>query len=150
MMDKDTWNDMMKHGYLHHEINWLAVDNKGQLGIFTALLEAPLPDKVKSSFENYQDLRQSIELTPKSTSATLVTRQKGNFSDWLAYANKGFFAFDFQDVHRTNKKNQYDLIARPAIPLTVDELHLTSVLMDSLVQIDCDFEDGDVKIDKVR
>ncbi len=149
-MDRDTWNDMIKNGYLYQELDWLAVDNKGQLGIFTALIDAPLPDKVKVSFEDYQNLRQIIELISKSTSATLVTHQKGNFNDWIAYADKGFFAFDFQDVHRTEKKNQYDLIARPTRPLTIDELHLPSMLADSIVKIDCDFGDGDLKTEKVK
>jgi hypothetical protein len=132
------------------ELDWLAVDNKGQLGVFTAVMDAPIPDKVKSSFENYLDLRERIELTLKTTSAIVTTREKGDFSEWISYADKGFFAFDFQDVHRTDKKNQYDLIARPARPLTIDQLHLPSLLADSLAKVDCDFSDGDITTEKLK
>jgi hypothetical protein len=104
---------------------------------------------VNFSFDNYESLRQKIESTPKTTTAIVETREKGNFSDWITYAEKGFFAFDFQDIHRSDKKNQYDLIARPARPLKVDELKLASLLADNLVRIDCDFGDGDLKTDKV-
>jgi hypothetical protein len=149
-MTKDTWDNLIKDGAYSQELDWLAVDNKRQLGIFTAVMNAPIPDKVKSSFENYEDLRQRVELTAKTTAAIVVTREKGDFSDWIAYADKGFFAFDFQDIHRTDKKNQYDLIAKPTRPLTIDELHLPSLLADSLVKLDCDFGDGDLATDKVR
>jgi hypothetical protein len=149
-MNRDTWDNLTKDGAYSQELDWLAVDNKGQLGIFTAVMNAPIPDKVKSSFENYKDLRQRIELTPKTTEAIVVTREKGDFSDWTAYADKGFFAFDFQDIHRTDKKNQYDLIAKPARPLTIDKLQLPSLLVDSLAKLDCDFGDGDLTTDKVR
>jgi hypothetical protein len=148
-MNRSTWDNLIREGAYSQEFDWLAIDNKGQLGIFTATMNAPIPNKVKSSFENYENLRQRIESTPKTTSAIVETREKGNFGDWIAYAGKGFFAFDFQDIHRTDKKNQYDLIARPARPLTVDELQLPSLLADSLVRIDCDFGDGDIKTDKV-
>lgn len=149
-MNRDTWDNLIKDGEYSQELDWLAVDNKGQLGIFTAVMNAPIPDKVKSSLENYQDLQQRIKFRPKTTSAIVVTREKGNFSDWIAYADKGFFAFDFQDVHRTNKKSQYDLIARPARPLLIDELHLPLLLKESLAIVDCDFADGDVKTEKVK
>ena len=149
-MNRNTWDNLIKDGAYSQEFDWLAIDNKGHLGIFTATMNAPIPDKVKSSFENYEELRRRIELTTKTTSAIVETREKGDFDDWIAYADKGFFAFDFQDIHRTEKKNQYDLIARPARPLTVDELHLPIVLADSLVKIDCDFGDGDVTTDKVK
>jgi hypothetical protein len=122
-MNRDTWDNLIKDGAYSQEVDWLAVDNKGQLGIFTAVMNAPIPDKVKSSFENYQDLRERIELTPKATEAIVVTREKGDFTAWIAYADKGLFAFDFQDIHRTEKKNQYDLIAKPTRPLRIDELH---------------------------
>jgi hypothetical protein len=149
-MNRDTWDNLIKDGAYSQELDWFAVDNKGQLGIFTAVMNAPIPDKVKSSYENYKDLRQRIELTPKITSAIVVTREKGNFRDWTAYADKGLFAFDFQDIHRTDKKNHYDLIAKPTRPLTIDELHLPSLLADSLAKLDCNFGDGDLTIDKVR
>jgi hypothetical protein len=149
-MNRDTWNLLIKDGAYAQELDWLAVDNKGQLGIFTAVLNAPIPDQVKSSFEIYEDLRQIIEGIPGSTTAIVVTRDKGDFSDWTAYAEKGLFAFDFQDIYRTVKKNQYDLIAMPTRPLTIAELHLTPLLADGLTKLDCDFGDGDLAIEKVH
>lgn len=75
-MNRNTWDDLIRYGAYSQELDWLAVDNKGQLGIFTSIMNAPIPDKVKSSFETYHELRQRIESTPKSTSAIVVTREK--------------------------------------------------------------------------
>lgn len=76
-MDRDSWNAMIINGYLDYELDWLAVDNKVQLGIFTSLLDAQVPHKVKASYENYENLRQRIESTPKTTFALIVTRRRG-------------------------------------------------------------------------
>lgn len=140
----------MRYGAYSQELDWLAIDNKGQLGIFTSLLNAPIPNNVKSSFENYIDLSHRIDSAPKITSAIVETRERGNFSDWVTYAEKGFFAFDFQDVYRSEKKNQYDLIARPVRPMKIEEFNLPLQLLGSVVKIDCDFDDGDLDIDKVK
>lgn len=149
-MDREIWDEIMRYGGYSQELDWLAIDNKGQLGIFTSILNAPIPNNVKSSFENYMDLRRRIESSSKITSAIVVTSEKGYFGDWIEYAEKGFFAFDFQDVHRTDKKNQYDLMARPARPMKVEEFNLPLQLLDSLGKIDSDFGDGDLNIDKVK
>ncbi|MBO9703589.1 MAG: hypothetical protein J7604_25520 [Sporocytophaga sp.] len=149
-MNRETWDEIMRDGAYSQELDWLAVDNKGQLGIFTAILNAPIPNNVKLTFENYMDLGRRIESSPKTTSAIVVTSEKGNFADWIGYAEKGFFAYDFQDVHRSDKKNQYDLIARPVRPMKIDDFNLPLLLLGNLVKIDCDFSDGDININKVN
>jgi hypothetical protein len=149
-MNKETWDDIIKNGAYAQELEWFAVDNKGQLGVFTAIMNAPIPNNVKSSFEIYCDLKQYFEKAAKTTSGILTTKERGNFIDWIKYAEKGFFAFDFYDVHRVETQNQYDLIARPITPLTVERLHLPSTLESSLAKLDCDFGDGDLKTDKVK
>lgn len=102
------------------------------------------------SFENYIGLKEIIELLPNITSATLNTSEKGNFETWLSYANKGLFAFDFQDFHRTITKDQYDLIAVPMIPLSLNELNLPSNVLATIVKLDCDFKSGDLKTEKIN
>ena len=149
-MTQDTWNDIVKNGAYSQELDWFAIDNKGQLGMFSAAMNAPIPDKVMSSLENYEDLKRLIELAPKITSAIVETREQGNFDDWIAYAEKGLFAFDFQDIHRIEKRAQYDLIARPLKPLTLDELNLPTNLNEYLVRINCDFGSGNLETDKVK
>ena len=144
-MNRKTWDDIIKYGAYSQELDWFAFDNKGNLGVFTAVMNASIPEKVKSSFENYLQLKHEFELLPKITNAVLETSEQGDLTDWIGNAEKGLFAFDFQDIHRMIKKNQYDLIARPATPLNLKDLNITSDLLSSITKLECDFRDGNLK-----
>lgn len=148
-MTKDTWEEIIKYGAYSQELDWYAIDRYGNLGIFSAIMFAPIPEKIKESYENYIGLKQVINLLPKSTSFILTTLEKGNFSDWTPYAEKGLFAFDFQDVHRKIVKNQYDLIARPLLPINFKHVNIPTNLLDTLVELNCNFQDGDLKTESL-
>lgn len=144
-MTKNIWEDVIKHGAFAQELDWFAIDISGNMGVFSAIMHAPIPEKVKTSYENYIELKQFINSFSKSTSFLLTTTEQGNFSDWTSYAEKGLFAFDFQDVHRTIAKNQYDLIARPLLPIKFIDANIPSRLLHTLVELDCDFSKGDIQ-----
>jgi hypothetical protein len=42
-MNRSTWDDLIRDGAYSQELDWFAVDSKGQLGIFTATMNAPIP-----------------------------------------------------------------------------------------------------------
>jgi hypothetical protein len=44
--------------------------------------------------------------------------------DFIAFAKRGLFAYDWSDVHRAaeNRLNSYELLARPMRPVTLAEL----------------------------
>ena len=149
-MTKAIWDEMIKHGAYAEELDWFAYDNSGHIGVFTAVGFAPIPYKVKMSFENYINLKEIIELLPTVTSSKLVTIEVGDFSSWLSNANKGLFAFDFQDFSRATLKNQYDLIASPSTPLNLQDLKLPQNILSSIIKLDCNFSDGDLKIEKIN
>ena len=149
-MTKDTWEEIINYGAYSQELDWYAIDKNGNLGMFSAIMLAPVPEKVKQSYDDYMGLKKLITSLPKSTSFILTTIEQGNFSDWTSYAEKGLFAFDFQDVHRSIAKNQYDLIARPALPLNFRDINISINLLDILVKLDCDFSNGDVKTDLIE
>ena len=149
-MTKAIWDEIIKHGAYAEELDWFAHDNLGYIAVFTAVGPAPIPYKVKMSFEDYINLKENIALLPIITLSKLVTTEGGNFSSWLSYANKGLFAFDFQDFHRTTFKNQYDLIACPSTPLNLQDLKLPQNILSSIIKLDCNFSDGDLKIEKIN
>jgi hypothetical protein len=148
-MTKETWEEIIKDGAYSQEFDWFALDRNGNLGIFSAIMNAPIPESIKASYENYIKVEEIISSLPKSTSHILTTNQKGNFTDWIAYAEKGLFAFDFQDVHRKESeiKNQYDLVAKPLTPIVVNEKH---ILFDFTIKLDCTFSSGDLKITDLK
>jgi len=149
-MTKETWEEVTRDGAYAQELDWYAVDSKGNIAMFSAIMNAPIPDKVKNSYDNYIGLRQLVNSLPKTTSFVLTTTEQGNFSDWTSYAEKGLFAFDFQDVHRASAKNQYDLIARPILPLNFSDINIPTNLLDALVKLDCDFLNGDLQIELIE
>ena len=149
-MTKDTWEEIINYGAYTQELDWYAIDKNGNLGIFSAIMLAPVPEKVKQSYDDYMGLKKLITSLPKSTSFILTTIEQGDFTDWTSYAEKGLFAFDFQDVHRSIAKNQYDLIARPALPLNFRDINIPTNLLDILVKLDCDFSNGDIKTDLIE
>ena len=149
-MTKDTWEEIINYGAYVQELDWYAIDNNGNLGMFSAIMLAPVPEKVKKSYDDYIGLRQLITSLPKSTSFVLTTTEQGDFSDWTSYAEKGLFAFDFQDVHRSIAKKQYDLIARPALPLNFMDINIPTNIQDSLVKLNCDFSNGDINTDLIE
>ena len=144
-MTKDTWEEVIKYGAYAQELDWYAIDKNGNMGMFSAIMLAPVPDKVKKSYDTYIGLKQLINSLPKSTSFVLATPEQGDFSGWTSYAEKGLFAFDFQDIHRSIAKNQYDLIARPIRPLNFRDIRIPTNLLDALVKLDCYFLSGDVQ-----
>lgn len=149
-MTKEIWDEIVRDGAYVQELDWYAIDHSGNLGIFSAAMHAPIPGKVKKSYDNYIELKLLINSLPKSTSYILRTTEQGNFSDWITYAEKGLFAFDFQDVHRSTTKNQYDLIVQPMVPLNLKDANIPTNLLDTFFQFDCDFLQGDLKTELIE
>ena len=148
-MNQDTWNDIIENGAYSEELDWFAYDIKGNLGVFTAVMDVPIPKSIGQSFENYIQLNLIIESLPKITSSILVTSEQANFSNWILYSEKGLFAFDFHDVHRKIRKNQYDLITRPLIPIKLQSLNISSDLIFSMFKFEGDFSDGSLSTKEI-
>ena len=149
-MTREIWEEIVRHGAYVEELDWYALDKNGSIGVFIAIMNAPIADKVKLSYDDYIALKHFIDSLPKSTSFLLTTTEKGNFLDWTQYAEKGLFAFDFQDIHRPTPKYQYDLIAQPNSPLNIKDINIPINLLETFVQLNCDFLDGDVKVELVE
>ena len=149
-MTKDIWEEIIKYGAYIKELDWYAIDRSGNLGIFSAIMLAPIPEATKMSYENYVELNKIINSLPKTTSFILKTDEQGDFSHWTAYAEKGLFAFDFQDIHREILKDQYDLIASPISPLNFKDITISANILNTLVKLDCDFRAGDIKTNLIK
>ena len=148
-MTTEIWDEILKYGAYSQEFDWFALDKKGYLGAFTAVMNAPIPVKIKSSLKDYIQITHFIDALPKITVSLLSTSENGNFSSWVSYAEKGLFAFDFQDIHRKDPKNQYDLIARPLVPLNLRTMNIPSSFLDNMTTLDCEFEKGDLKTENL-
>ena len=147
--DLSIWNEIVNNGAYSTELDWFGIDKKGNIAVFTALMNAPIPESVKSSFENYSNLFDYINSMKATTGSQLITLEKGDFQVWLRYARKGLYAYDFQDVHRAIPKKQYDLIAKPDQPLNISDLDLSSTVLAGFFKIDADFNEGNISLIRI-
>lgn len=113
---QEEWENAV-NGYFPMEFDWFARDATGNLAVFSSFNQGPVPGPVFRSLERYLELKRFIDGLALSSAATVVTKQKGVFAAWINCAKKGLFAYDLQDVLRTQKEDKYDLIATPRVPL---------------------------------
>src|SRR3954467_958443 len=102
--DISTWNDIINQTY-DIEFDFIGIDNLGQLAVFSTFNRAYRPACVTQSFEQFLLLDQLLETLPKTTTAIYAKQDNKaiSYSDWKRYAELGFFAYDNQDVHRTEQ-----------------------------------------------
>ena len=51
-MTKEIWEEVIRDGAYASELDWYAIDNKGNIGMFSAIMNAPIPEIVKKSYDN--------------------------------------------------------------------------------------------------
>jgi hypothetical protein len=106
---------------------WLASDRIGQLGVFVTGGSGPIPAQALLLPYPLDDLEKTLLELPIASDIDLRVRvpRPGRF---VALAERGFFVYDWSDVHRTEQYiDEYELMALPYRPLTLD------VLPDSLL-----------------
>ena len=101
---------------------WLASDRIGQLGVFLTGGSGPIPAQLLLPPYLLDDLEETILALPKASDIDL--RVKVPRPDrFVALAERGFFVYDWSDVHRTEQYiDEYELMALPYRPLTLDLL----------------------------
>lgn len=102
------------------DVGWIATDAIGQVALFTTAGPGPIPCSALPSVENSEEAVLSL---PEVSDVDLVTSMSGA-NAFAAFAKRGFFAYDWSDVHRTTRLalNGYELQYRPLNPLTLFDL----------------------------
>jgi hypothetical protein len=99
---------------------WLAVDALGQVAIFTTAGEGPIPETALASVETVE---KSVWSFAEVSGYELHTSAKRP-DDFIAFAKRGLFAYDWSDAHRVASKclGGYELQAQPSSPLHLAQL----------------------------
>ena len=105
------------------DLLWLAVDGAGHLGAFVTAGQGPIPSSALPAALGEPWLEGELSALPLRGAATLLVKN-GDMSSWTRLAERGLYAFDWQDVHRSSKQSRhsYDLVALPPQPLRVEAL----------------------------
>ena len=99
------------------DIEWVAVDRKGRLAVFTTGGAGPIARaylRVEAAFDR---VSAAVRAMPESTDYELVM-EVPRPDDFIAFARRGFFSYDWTDVHRITgpKTGRYEMQARPRVP----------------------------------
>ena len=99
---------------------WIAIDSRGQVAMFTTGGEGHVPE---SAIPSTEDAESEVLALPEICSCDLLVNLPRP-DDFIAFASRGFFAYDWSDVHSSMKKalGRYELQARPSRPLTLTDL----------------------------
>ena len=120
----------MKYPY-DWDLEWLAVDSEGCIGVFTTGGKGPLPRK---GFKEYSsdEFNETLWSLPKiSNCILLIDPPRPN--DYVELAEKGFYTYDWADVHRNKDKlNRYEIQSKPTCPIRIDDLPgaISNVIVD--------------------
>ena len=97
---------------------WLAIDQNGQLAVFLTAGFGPVPmialTQVHSESTNVERLVQDMDEIGEAHLLVTVPIP----DDFIDLARRGFFVFDWTDIHRTNRQkiDRYELVAVPNEP----------------------------------
>lgn len=101
---------------------WLASDRIGQLGVFVTGGSGPIPAQVLLPTYPLDQIEETILALAKASDIDLRVRVPRS-DRFVALAERGFFVYDWSDVHRTEQYiDEYELMALPYRPLTLDLL----------------------------
>jgi hypothetical protein len=103
---------------------WIGSDSIGNVGVFIIAGMAPVPSQVLSA--EYGDM---LELEEQLLQLPIISEvqhpgEDRSFSDLPELAERGFFIFDWSDIHRarSEKIRGYERMTAPTRPLNVNEL----------------------------
>ena len=101
---------------------WLASDRDGHLGVFVTRGRGPIPAQALLETYPLDGMDERLLALPKASD--VERRMRMPRADRLvAFAERGFFVYDWSDAHRTEQYvDEYELIALPYRPLALDQL----------------------------
>ena len=119
---------------------WVGVDSKGHVAAFVTAGIGPAPGHILGEHRPSIDpegTEERISDLPRVSEAIVPPSQERH-SSFVELAERGFFVFDWTDVHRTlvESKGNYEKVAEPASPLALAQLPADLRLAASSVQFD--------------
>lgn len=101
---------------------WLASDRDGQLGVFLTRGRGPIPALALLETYPLDGLEERLLALPKASDIERHI-QMPRSDPLVAFAERGFFVYDWSDAHRTESYiDEYELIALPYRPVTLDQV----------------------------
>jgi hypothetical protein len=102
------------------DLTWVAVDAAGRLAVFTTAGEGPVPP---SALQASASAEAAVAALPV-VGGTQLLIDCPRPDDFIAFAERGLYAYDWRDAHRTAASSSgcYELVALPLRPVLIGEL----------------------------
>lgn len=128
------------------DVEWVAVDRHGRIGVFTTAGEGPLP-RVYVVVANFLDrVTAAIEALPIVSDYELLC-DVPRPDDFIAAAQRGLFSFDWTDVHRgRDSLGAYEVRVRPKAPVSIATPGVPPELVALLESVASDALDFDADV----
>ena len=107
-----------KHPRPGVELDWLAVDIHGHIGLFSTGGLGPVPKAVVERLGEVDDALARLALLPVTGECADEPRGPGNFSFWIEPSRRGIYGFDWGPVHH----GEFTQLTTPAAPITAAEI----------------------------
>jgi len=115
---------------------WIGSDREGRVGAFVTGGEGPIPaGALLADRLSVEEIEGRLNELPAVTSARLLVPLKRP-DDFVELARRGFFAYDWTDVHRTSSEalRAYEQVAVPETPISAKDLPAEiAALLDGIV-----------------
>jgi hypothetical protein len=121
------------------EFDWNSLDRRRHVGVFSTAGYRPVPREVmplvQAFDEAYPDQIASLAVV---TSCAESPEGPGNFSDWIAMAERGLFGFDWEVWD-----GPYVRLTAPSFPITVEQFPTHLAWLAQTVVLDVEFTTSD-------
>ncbi len=120
------------------ELDWLAVDHQGHVGLFLSGGYGPVPREVIDHLHEVEVAVGRVGMLPVVGACAVSPQGDGDFSDLIEPARRGFFGFDWGPV----RNPPYARLTVPATPMLIDDIHDPHVrAAAALVALPVNFEE---------
>lgn len=104
------------------ELDWLGVDQRGHVAVFTTADYGPVPDNVNLDPNEVDGAIEHLHRLPLTSEADQIIKpaSDGNYADWYSYSVQGFYAYDWHRQH-----GPYIRLSVPTVPIAITSLPLT-------------------------
>jgi hypothetical protein len=98
------------------ELDWLAVDVHGHVGVFSTGGQGPVPRAVLDNLGKVEAAVRRVASLPVVGEVVDQPAGLGNFSFWIEPARRGIYGFDWGPV----SDGSFAQLTTPANPITID------------------------------
>ena len=106
------------HPLWGREFDWLGIDRRGRVAVFTNAGYGPLPEIVHERVADVDAaLERASELPIIGSAGNVEDPGSSDYSFWYSYSAKGFYAYDWRVWG-----GPYRRLSSPTVPVSIDWL----------------------------